>query len=64
VSIESFRSQSKDKGEEALSISSISISYKNELFTGIGQDIDIEVSALKALVNAVNRASVHENFAH
>ncbi len=64
VSIESFRSQSKDKGEEALSISSISISYKNELFTGIGQDIDIEVSALKSLVNAVNRASVHENFAH
>jgi 2-isopropylmalate synthase len=63
ISIESFRSQSKDKGEEALSISSISISYNNELYTGIGEDIDIEVSALKALVNAVNRAIVHENFA-
>ncbi len=63
ISIESFRSQSKDKGEEALSISSISISYNNELYTGIGQDIDIEVSALKALVNAVNRAIVHLNYA-
>jgi len=62
ISIESFRSQSKDKGEEALSISSISISYNNELYTGIGEDIDIEVSALKALVNAVNRAIVHEKF--
>jgi len=63
ISIESFRSQSKDKGEEALSISSISISYGNELYTGIGEDIDIEVSALKALVNAVNRAMVHLEFA-
>ncbi len=63
ISIESFRSQSKDKGEEALSISSISISHNNELYTGIGEDIDIEVSALKALVNAVNRAIVHLNFA-
>ncbi len=63
ISIESFRSQSKDKGEEAMSISSISISYNNELYTGIGEDIDIEVSALKALVNAVNRAKVHKNFA-
>jgi 2-isopropylmalate synthase len=63
ISIESFRSQSKDKGEEALSISSISISYNNELYTGIGEDIDIEVSALRALVNAVNRAIVHEKYA-
>lgn len=63
ISIESFRSQSKDKGEEAISISSISISYNNELYTGIGEDIDIEVSALKALVNAVNRTIVHQNYA-
>ena len=63
ISIESFRSQSKDKGEEALSISSISISYNNELYTGIGEDIDIEVSALKALVNAVNRAIIDKKYA-
>ncbi len=62
ISIESFRSQSKDKGEEALSVSSISISYSNDLYTGLGEDIDIEVSALKALVNAVNRTVVHKNF--
>ncbi|MCF6319620.1 MAG: 2-isopropylmalate synthase, partial [Proteobacteria bacterium] len=63
ISIESFRSQSKDKGEKALSISSISISHNNELYTGIGQDVDIEVSALKALVNAVNRTIVHKDYA-
>ena len=63
ISVESFRSRSKDKGKNAISISSISISYDNELYTGIGEDIDIEVSALKALVNAVNRAIVHLNFA-
>lgn len=63
ISIESYRSQSKDKGEEAQSIASISISYNNALYTGIGEDIDIEVSALKALVNAVNRAITHINYA-
>ena len=63
ISIESYRSQSKDKGENAISIASISISYNNSLYTGIGEDIDIEVSALKALVNAVNRALTHTNYA-
>ena len=63
ISIESYRSQSKDKGENAISIASISISYNNALYTGIGEDIDIEVSALKALVNAVNRALTYSNYA-
>jgi len=63
ISIESFRSQSKEKGEQAISLASISISYNNELHTGIGEDIDIEVSALKALVNAVNRTLIHHKFA-
>jgi 2-isopropylmalate synthase len=63
ISIESYRSQSKDKGKNAISIASISISYHNELYTGRGEDIDIEVSALKALVNAVNRALTHTNYA-
>ncbi len=63
ISIESFRSQSKDKGEEAISVSSISISFNDQLYTGIGQDNDIEVSALKALVNAVNRTITHNKYA-
>ncbi|MFK8012144.1 MAG: LeuA family protein [Marinicellaceae bacterium] len=63
ISIESYRSQSKDKGKNAMSIASISISHHNELFTGIGEDNDIEVSALKALVNAVNRTLTHQKFA-
>jgi len=62
ISIESYRSQSNDKGEDAMSIASISISYNNELYTGIGEDIDIEVSALKALVNAVNRTITHNKY--
>jgi 2-isopropylmalate synthase len=62
ISIESYRSQSKGKGKNAFSIASISIFYNNELYTGIGEDIDIEVSALKALVNGVNRALTHINY--
>jgi 2-isopropylmalate synthase len=62
IGIESYRSQSKDKGKNAISIASISLSYNNQLYTGIGEDIDIEVSALKALVNAVNRALTHTNY--
>lgn len=62
ISIESYRSESKDKGEDAISIASISISYNNKLYTGIGEDIDIEVSALKALVNAVNRTLSHNKY--
>jgi 2-isopropylmalate synthase len=63
ISIESFRSESKEKGATAKSIASISISFENELYTGVGEDIDIEVSALKALVNAVNKTLTQQQYA-
>ncbi len=63
INIESFRSQSKEKGETAISMASISISFNNERFTGTGEDIDIEVSALKALVNAVNKTLIQQQYA-
>jgi 2-isopropylmalate synthase len=60
IPIESYRSKSKGKGKNAMSQSTICISHKNQVFKGYGEDQDIEVSALKALVNAVNRAFIYK----
>ena len=62
ISIESFRSQSIEKGEQSQSNASICISYCNKLYKGTGTDIDIEVSALKALVNAVNKTLIDQRY--
>lgn len=63
--IQSHRSESEGKGIEAKSVSSIVISVGTEegpVFEGIGIDQDIEISAMKALINAVNTAYVDTNF--
>ena len=69
IKIISHKSESDREGIEALSISRIVISCvsdssdNDELnFEGIGQDNDIEISALKALVDAVNKAYVYKNY--
>ena len=61
----SHRSESDREGIEAESISRIRIVIEtedNSQFEGIGRDSDIEISALKALVDAVNKAYVFKNF--
>lgn len=60
----SHRSHSESAGIDACSISEIYIvdEYENQ-FRGNGSDQDIEISAIKALIDAVNRAYVLRHFA-
>lgn len=63
INIQSFQSQSYDEGEDAISHSTITVIHKNISFIGRGEDLDIEVSALKSLVNVVNRVIIYDNYA-
>ena len=63
VRIFSHKSQSDASGIDANSISTIIITDQDgNSFEGMGNDQDIEISALKALVDAVNRAYVDRNY--
>ena len=57
------RSQSDVTGIDANSISNISIMTRDgKVFEGTGIDQDIEISAMKALIDAVNRAYIVQHF--
>ena len=63
LNIHSYGSESVGTGISATSRSSIVvINEKGELFEGRGADQDIEISAMKALIDAVNRAFVDMHF--
>lgn len=58
------RSHSDSAGFNANSISKIIIADETgQQFEGVGKDQDIEISAMRALIDAVNRAYVKKNFA-
>jgi 2-isopropylmalate synthase len=60
LEILSHKSESAGKGTSASSVSHIIIlSPSGEKFSGRGEDQDIEISAMKALVDASNKAFVH-----
>lgn len=62
ISIRSHSSRSDGAGIDAKSISTIVImDSANSVFEGIGEDRDIEISAMKALVDAVNNAYVMQS---
>ncbi len=62
--IVSHRSHSQSAGTSATSVSYIEIEdHKKHKYTGTGSDRDIEIAALKALVDAVNRWYVTKHFA-
>ncbi|MCC6219674.1 MAG: 2-isopropylmalate synthase [Deltaproteobacteria bacterium] len=62
-SIKSYKSHSEGKDIDARSVSTIVIASElGEEFEGLGDDRDIEISAMKALVDAENRAYVQRNF--
>ena len=62
-SIESHQSQSEGSGINAISVSTILImAGEGQLFNGVGKDQDIEISAMKALISAVNQAYIEFNF--
>ena len=63
IQIQSHRSKSDGAGINARSISKIVIvDDRGSAHEGIGNDQDIEVSAMKALIDAVNRAHVERNY--
>ncbi len=63
TTIESHQSQSEGKGINAVSISTIIISCEaGTSFSGVGRDQDIEISAMKALIDAVNRAYIETKY--
>ena len=60
--IQSHKSRSKGQGIDAISVSTIIIADQDdEIFEGLGEDQDIEISAMKAFIHAVNRAFVMRN---
>lgn len=63
LTIQSHKSESEGKGVGAKSLSTIIISDdKNNIFEGRGADQDIEISALKAYADAVNKAFIETNY--
>jgi hypothetical protein len=63
IKIQSHRSKSDSAGIDAKSISKIVIQDSSgATYEGVGADQDIEVSAMKALIDAVNRAYVERTF--
>jgi len=59
----SHRSHSEGAGTTALSRSFISIvNDRNDRFEGTGLDQDIEISAMKALIDALNRNYIDVHF--
>lgn len=62
-SIESYNSEAIGKGIKALSRSRIVIlTAEHKPFCGVGEDQDIEISALKALIDAVNQAYLDQYY--
>ena len=62
IQLKHYSSEADSESIHAKSISSIHISYKKEVYTGKGVDEDIEVSALKALINSVNFAYIENKY--
>ncbi len=62
IAIETYKSESLEEGVASKSQSTIIVSYGGKHFTGVGEDHDIEVSALKALVDAANQAYIEKHY--
>lgn len=63
IQILNHRSQSEGAGFDAISVSEVVIVDRfNKRFEGRGTDQDIEISAIRAFINAVNRSFVAEHF--
>lgn len=62
ISINDYRSESiNSKSVDAHSRSTIIVKYNDELYKGVAVDSDIEISALKAYIDAVNKTYVEQN---
>ena len=61
--IQSYRSESREPGRHAAAHATISIAAAGEYYQGKAQDDDIESAALKALIDAYNKALIQQNYA-
>ena len=60
----SHRAESEEEGARSRSVSRIVIrNGGDQNWTGVGVDSDIEIAAMKALLDAVNRAWIDKHFA-
>lgn len=60
----SHRAESEEEGARSRSVSRVVIrNGGDKTWTGVGVDSDIEIAAMKALLDAVNRAWIDKNFA-
>lgn len=63
LKIQNYQSRSAAEGISSASISNIWLENdQGQVFEGRGEDNDIEIAAMKALINAVNRAYVDSKF--
>jgi 2-isopropylmalate synthase len=63
IEIINHRSQSQGAGFDARSVSEIIlIDQTGEQFVGVGNDQDIEIAAIRALFDAVNKAYIERNY--
>jgi 2-isopropylmalate synthase len=63
IKIEKYSSQSLTKGVDSISHSKTIVEdSENNIFTGTGEDFDIEISALKSLINAANQTYIQKYY--
>lgn len=62
VTVLDYRSSSRGVSVEAVSVSEITIEVQGNVQIGQAEDLDIEVSALKSLIAAVNSAYIDINY--
>ncbi len=63
IKIEKYTSQSLTKEASSISHSKTIIGdSENNIYTGTGEDLDIEISALKSLIEATNQLYIQKNF--
>lgn len=62
TNIESYNSESTGSGVHATSRSTILLRDNGSCHEGIGEDQDIEISAMKALIDAVNKAYIYKHY--
>ena len=62
IKLEDYRSESvNSKSINASSRSTILVKHNNAIYKGVAEDQDIEVSALKAYIDAINKTHIEEN---
>ena len=58
VELEDFSLQSVTEGEDALGSAVVKVKFKERLFTGRGVSTDVVESAIRAYINALNKAAL------